>query len=264
MKKFLWLLSILTIGILPNCVNAETTAQNFKEAVTDEIETMEALKEQYPEEYAEAGYDEYVEVLKKADFSKYQESDNKVNVYIFRGSTCGYCLKALTYFTTILPEYGDYFNLVSYEVWASEDNSNLLETVGTVLDTEVKGVPYIIIGDTVFPGYADTYNSEIEAKIKSEYESSERYDVMQHLDEANKNTTTTTTTTTNDTLLWVIIVLQVVGISGLAGFIYANNKENKELYLSKFNSLEKKIENLNKTTKPEKAKKTTKKTKKSE
>ncbi len=268
MKKFLWLfVSILTLGLtLPNYVNAETIVQGFKESVEDEIKTMESLKEQYPDEYKEAGYDEYVQILKKADFSNYQESDDKVNVYIFRGSTCGYCLKALVYFTSIIPEYGNYFNLKSYEVWSSEDNSKLLETVGAVLKSEVKGVPYIIIGDTVFPGYTDSYNSEIEAKIKSEYESKDRYDVMQHLDEANNtaDTSNVKNTNTNNTLLWVILSLQIVSISGLAGFIYSTNKENKEFYLSKINSLEKKIAELNKTpktTKTEKAKKTTKKTK---
>ena len=185
MKKFLWLfVSILTLGLtLPNQVNAEVVVENFKETVEDEIKTMEALEKQYPDEYKEAGYGEYVDVLKKADFSNYQESDEKINVYVFRGSTCGYCLKALAYFTSILPEYGQYFNLKTYEVWANSDNSELLENVAATLGDKVQGVPYIVIGNTAFPGYADTYNSEIEAKIKSEYESKDRYDVMQHLND---------------------------------------------------------------------------------
>lgn len=278
MKKFLWLfVSILTLGLtLPNQVNAEVAVENFKETVEDEIKTMEALEKQYPEEYKEAGYGEYVDVLKKADFSNYQESDDKVNVYIFRGSTCGYCLKAVAYFASIIPEYGQYFNLKTYEVWANEDNSNLLENVASVLGEEVRGVPFIVIGDSVFPGYADTYNSDIEAKIKSEYESKDRYDVMQHLND-KKEDTKSTTTSSNSTLLWVIFALQIVGVSGLAGFMYSTNKENKEIYLNKITSLENKIDEIEtsikseKTTKSSKtvkakketktAKKTTKKTK---
>ena len=271
MKKFLWLfISILTLGLtLPNQVNAEVVVENFKETVEDEIKTMDALEKQYPEEYKEAGYGEYVDVLKKADFSNYQESDDKINVYIFRGSTCGFCLKAVAYFTSILPEYGQYFNLKTYEVWANSDNSDLLENVAAVLGDAVQGVPYIVIGDTAFPGYADTYNSDIEAKIKSEYESKDRYDVMQHLND-KKEDTRSASSTSNSTLLWVILVLQVVGISGLAGFMYSTNKENKEVYLSKITSLENKIDEIEtsiksvKTTKSSKAvkvKKTTKKTK---
>lgn len=278
MKKFLWLfVSILTLGLtLPNQVNAEVTVENFKETVEDEIKTMEALEKQYPEEYKEAGYGEYVDVLKKADFSNYQESDDKVNVYIFRGSTCGYCLKAVAYFASIIPEYGQYFNLKTYEVWANEDNSNLLENVASVLGKEVRGVPFIVIGDSVFSGYADTYNSDIEAKIKSEYESKDRYDVMQHLND-KKEDTKSTSTSSNSTLLWVIFALQIVGVSGLAGFMYSTNKENKEIYLNKITSLENKIDEIEtsikseKTTKSSKtvkakketktAKKTTKKTK---
>ena len=165
MKKFLWLfVSILTLGLTsPNQVNAEVVVENFKETVEDEIKTMEALEKQYPDEYKKAGYGEYVDVLKKADFSNYQESDEKINVYVFRGSTCGYCLKALAYFTSILPEYGQYFNLKTYEVWANSDNSELLENVAATLGDKVQGVPYIVIGNTAFPGYADTYNSEIES-----------------------------------------------------------------------------------------------------
>lgn len=272
MKKFLWLfVSILTLGLtLPNQVNAEVVVENFKETVEDEIKTMEALEKQYPDEYKEAGYGEYVDVLKKADFSNYQESDEKINVYVFRGSTCGYCLKAIAYFTSILPEYGQYFNLKTYEVWANSDNSELLENVAATLGDKVQGVPYIVIGDTAFPGYADTYNSKIEAKIKSEYESKDRYDVMQHLNN-KKDGSSNTVTTANSTLLWVILVLQVVGISGLAGFMYSTNKENKEIYLSKITSLESKIDEIEnsiksektaKSSKTEKAKKETKTAKK--
>ena len=264
MKKFLWLfVSILTLGLTsPNQVNAEVVVENFKETVEDEIKTMEALEKQYPDEYKEAGYGEYVDVLKKADFSNYQESDEKINVYVFRGSTCGYCLKAIAYFTSILPEYGQYFNLKTYEVWANSDNSELLENVAATLGDKVQGVPYIVIGNTAFPGYADTYNSEIESK--------DRYDVMQHLND-KKDGSSNTVTTANSTLLWVILVLQVVGISGLAGFMYSTNKENKEIYLSKITSLESKIDEIEnsiksekttKSSKTEKAKKETKTAKK--
>ena len=40
------------------------------------------------------------------------------------------------------------------------------------------GVPYIIIGDNVFPGYAETYDDSIKDAIKKLYDSEDRFDVF--------------------------------------------------------------------------------------
>ena len=225
MKKFLWLfVSILTLGLtLPNQVNAEVVVENFKETVEDEIKTMEELEKQYPDEYKEAGYGEYVDVLKKADFSNYQESDEKINVYVFRGSTCGYCLKAIAYFTSILPEYGQYFNLKTYEVWANSDNSELLENVAATLGDKVQGVPYIVIGKKSWSGYAASYDDEMMKQIKSEYnkDKSKRYDVIKAV---NGEATGEKSSIAGD-VISVVIIIAVIGLITF-GIISARKKTN--------------------------------------
>lgn len=53
-------------------------------------------------------------------------------------------------------EYGKYFNLVSYEIFNDSNNSKLFEQVSKFMDGEAAtGVPYIVIGDTVFGGFKE-------------------------------------------------------------------------------------------------------------
>ena len=41
-----------------------------------------------------------------------------------------------------------------------------MEKVGNLLGQKAEGVPYIVIGDKVFAGYAESYNDEIKEAIK--------------------------------------------------------------------------------------------------
>ncbi len=121
------------------------------------------------------------------DFSDYKEnkktvnSDNKVNIYLFRGKGCAVCRSFLTYLNTLVDKYGDKFQLVSFEVWFDADNNALLQKVAEFLDEKVEGVPFIVIGDKVFPGYAASYNSDIEKAITTLYDSKDRYDVFKKM-----------------------------------------------------------------------------------
>ena len=228
MKK-IWMIiiSVITIGmvLIPNTVNAEEKITNFEETIKEEIATFQG----------QAGYEEYIDKLKKADLSNYKESDDKINVYIFRGNTCSYCLKAITYFASIAPEYGKYFNLITYEVWANSDNANLFKETATFLNESADGVPYIIIGKKTFNGYSETMNSDIEAQIKKEYESSNKYDVLKEL---KNNSGKEIKSNNNDSLGGVAIALEIVIAVGLV--IYINVKNNK---------LREELENIKKTKK---------------
>ena len=117
----------------------------------------------------------------KMTATDYAETDDQINIYMFRGNGCGYCRAFLTYLESITKEYGKYFKLVSFEVWQDADNAELLDAIGSFLGQEASGVPYIIIGDQVFPGYAESYNTGIEEAIKKLYETekSKRYDVFE-------------------------------------------------------------------------------------
>jgi thiol-disulfide isomerase/thioredoxin len=49
-----------------------------------------------------------------------------IQIYEFYGSSCGYCAALNSWFESIEKDYGDYFDLVKYEVWGSEKNNALM------------------------------------------------------------------------------------------------------------------------------------------
>lgn len=104
-KKILSLLVIImAIFTMPGAVLADSQAvaeTGLKEAVVEEISTFESVDT----------YSEQVSNLESIDLSNYSESADKVNVYIFRGSTCSHCFDAIVYFASIAKDYGKYFNL---------------------------------------------------------------------------------------------------------------------------------------------------------
>lgn len=207
MKKKILSLMIGAFVILlafPISLRAEVKAENFQDTITDEIEVFKG----------EETYAQGVEALRNADLSNYKESEDKVNVYVFRGSSCSYCFSSIVYFTTILEEYGKYFNLVTYEVWENKDNENLMNNVADVLGDEVTGVPYIVIGDTSFPGYAESMNSDIEKTIKDQYNSKEKYDVMENLDNPSETTSGGVGLVTLTLFLVVALFVYVLIVNG--------------------------------------------------
>lgn len=113
--------------------------------------------------------------------------NDKVTIYLFRGKGCGYCRALLTFLNSINDDYADKYELVSYEVWNDQDNYELMKSVSTFLDNEAKGVPYLIIGKDVYPGYADVYDSEIKASIDKLYKTDkdERYDAIAEYEKKN-------------------------------------------------------------------------------
>lgn len=144
----------------------------------------------------------------------------KVNVYFFRGEGCSHCAEAEEFFKSIEAEYGKYYNLVDYEVWYNQDNSSLMEKVAKVRGEEAGGVPYIIIGDKSWNGYASDYADSIKKKIKEVYtqKPSDRYDVMDYVkNKKSKNNT-------NDIFSLVMIILVTGGIITGIFFTRKNTK----------------------------------------
>lgn len=133
------------------------------------------------------------------------EESNKVNVYLFRGEGCPHCQEAEEWFATL---DNSKFTIVDYEVWYNEDNSKLMDKVANARGEEVGGVPYIIIGNKSWNGFASSYESEMLAEIESEYakEVSARYDIMKLIDTKIKKEDTT-----GQDVLSLIIILVVLG-----------------------------------------------------
>lgn len=116
----------------------------------------------------------------------YQENDKQIPIYLFRGNNCSVCRSFLEYLNSIIEEYGKYFKLVSYEVWSDQRNANLYSDVAEFFDKQPRGVPFIVIGDQVFEGYNEVYNSQIKEAILDLYNSKDRYDVFEEMENASK------------------------------------------------------------------------------
>lgn len=211
------------------------------------------------------------------DFSNYTENSDQITIYLFRGYGCSFCRSFLTFLNSIVPEYGKYFKVETYEVWYNKNNNDLMVNISNFLGQPAKGVPYIIIGEKVFPGYASSYDEDIKKAIKELYETSKdkRYDVMKDFEKNGKDTTANTdsnkNSNSNDVSPWIMVAINIVIVLGAAGaIIYVVYSQNKSIY-SKLNNIENKLQNLDKKVGPEKvsitsvketktkAKKTTKK-----
>ena len=142
------------------------------------------------------------------------------NVYLFYGEGCGYCAGAMSYFESIEEEYGDMFDVVKYEVWNSSENQKLAEKVASVFGDELGGVPYIVIGEKTFAGYAldGSFNEDILEAIKTAYNAENRFDVMEQLNSNVKE---------SNVLLYVVLVVVVLLEAGLLVYAKRNAYANE-------------------------------------
>ncbi len=133
---------------------------------------------------------------------------DKVNVYLFRGEGCPHCQEAEEWFDSIKGEYGEYFQIVDYETWNDEGNAELMQQVAEARGEEASGVPYIIIGNKSWNGFAESYESEIIDQIKAEFAKNpdDRYDIMTLLPNSKKKAKK------DDTATFIIIFLIIAGI----------------------------------------------------
>ena len=146
-----------------------------------------------------------------------EEGDKKdtkeVNIYFFRGQGCSHCAEAEEWFKSIEEELGDRFKIVDYETWYNEDNAELMKKVAEARGEaeQATGVPYIIVGDKSWIGFADDYKEEIKDQINSEYGKNinDRYDVMELMNDIGSNKKKDSG---SDVASLIIILLVVGGI----------------------------------------------------
>ena len=226
MKKFLLIIFSFLFLINPSQVLAVTASD---ETINLEKYETKNLKETLKVENIE---------LKN---TKYAEDEKQATIYLFRGDGCHYCQNFLNFLNSISEEYGKYFKLVSFEVWSSQANSELMDKISLFMGSQASGVPYIIIGDKVFPGYAEEYDDGIKSAIKSLYESDEKYDVFEKYNEAVKEAKKNAS---GDSGLIIFFNILVSAIAAFCVCMYTK-KQNEKLL--------KKVENmLKKEEKPAK------------
>ena len=159
----------------------------------------------------------------KADEETKTEKE-PVKVYLFHSTTCGYCKAALAWFESIEKEYGQYFDLVEYEVSSSE-NASLWNEVATMMGDTASGVPYMVVGEHSYPnGFAsdtvinsetkETMGDQLIDRIMEIYESDNRYDVMEDIN--NKPS--------YDSVVTIVAVVIIAGIVTMAVITRRNNK----------------------------------------
>lgn len=106
-------------------------------------------------------------------------SKKPIIIYEFYGSTCSYCASLNNWFDSIEKEYGEYFDLVKFEVWGEAKNSDLMHKVSNHFNDNASGVPYLIIGKETINGFggSEQEKQRIINFILAEYnrDESERY-----------------------------------------------------------------------------------------
>lgn len=121
------------------------------------------------------------------EFSKMTEKDiksskNKVNVYVFWGDGCPHCKHLAQFFDSNKSELKDKMNLYTFEVWKDSTNLKFMKDFGKFLGETPQGVPYMIIGDKTFSGFAESdkkTKDEIINFIKQGYQNSSKIDKYQ-------------------------------------------------------------------------------------
>ena len=161
-------------------------------------------------------------------YKSYSENDNQAIIYMFRGNGCGYCRSFLTFLNSITDEYGKYFKLVSFEVWNDSANSELMNKISTFMGEQATGVPYIIIGDQVFPGYAGTYDDSIKSAIKDLYNKSkdERFDVFNEYNKSVSEKEKAEASATSKPIIWNLIFTSIATIIVVS---YVNSSKKQVL-----------------------------------
>lgn len=165
MKKKILLALMLPLLLIP--LTTQASKKEVKYESMDLIKTLES---------------ENIELK----YKDYKENDKQVPIYMFRGKGCTYCRDFLEFLNNITEEYGKYFKLVSYEVWMNSNNSDLLTKTTEFLNQQTSGVPFIIIGDQIFPGYSSEFDAAIKSTIKEQYDSKERYDVFEDMEKQER------------------------------------------------------------------------------
>lgn len=138
----------------------------------------------------------------------------KINVYMFYGDGCPHCHNAMEFFESIEEEYGKYYKLVTYETWYSSTNNKMMVSAAEALNTDTAnlGVPYIIIGDKTFLGYAESYNEDIKKAIVDAYNNNDYEDkvlpIITSIEKNIKNTVFTAACTC--VILIIIVIINIV------------------------------------------------------
>ncbi len=93
-------------------------------------------------------------------------TENKINLYLFRGEGCPHCRKEEEWLEEIKKKYEDYLNVYDFEVWYSKENQEKYVTATEIMEINTNSIPFTIVGEKTFVGFSDTLKNNIERAIK--------------------------------------------------------------------------------------------------
>ena len=127
-------------------------------------------------------------VLIPISFVKAEEATNKEKVllYVFYGENCDWCKELHEYLDELSldNEYNYMYKLVDLEVWNDTDNNNLMANVADYFEYSLKGVPYIVCGDSFITGFnKEKTPDQIKKLIRDAYLDEDYVDVVSKVDD---------------------------------------------------------------------------------
>lgn len=219
MKKYfnILVLVIASLFVFTTGVSAKSAATNLVEAVEEEIGYF-GNQANFDNESTFLAYQEFVDKLKAADLSNYTESDDKINVYIFRGKSCWHCLDEITWLASNYSNFKDVINVRTYEVWNNKENNKLMNLVAKELSVKASGVPFTVVGKDTFSGFSEEIGTSIIEAAKKLKDSEEKYDIKNviNLEEVSSGENKKSDAT--------MIILILVVLAGGIVFIYFISK----------------------------------------
>lgn len=114
-----------------------------------------------------------------------------VDMYIFYGDGCSHCAELEEHIKTNLrndDRVKDIVRITYYETWYDTNNQEFLKALSKELGTEVKGVPFMVIGNQTFSGFGKSMAEDIVDVILEEANNSKYVDVIQKVKKSSKLT----------------------------------------------------------------------------
>lgn len=107
-----------------------------------------------------------ISILAFLQLSFSADASENIKAYLFYGNGCPHCAKEMQFLQEMQKDYSG-LEIVAYEIYSNKDDALLLQKIGKSLDVDVSGVPFSVVGDKHFIGYADGITSEeIRNKIE--------------------------------------------------------------------------------------------------
>jgi len=93
-------------------------------------------------------------------------AETPLNIYFFRGEGCPHCAKEEVALLALKAKYPE-IKVIDYEIYYQPENIKKLEQAAEILGVNVQGVPFTVIGDKTFVGFAEGVTEvAIESRIK--------------------------------------------------------------------------------------------------